>query len=135
MNKELLGSVHHVGVVVENVEKAGKAYQELGFTLGSPEDDIHQKVRVLKIYLKDFMIELIEPMGKDSPVINFLEKGGGLNHFCYNVESIAAFEQYISENKLGRAVSACTLSVFEKRKIQFFYLKELGLIEVIEMGK
>src|SRR5580704_14141644 len=48
-------------------------------------EDPHQKVKVafLATAPGDAQIELVAPLGSDTPVYRFLERGGGLHHLCY----------------------------------------------------
>ena len=82
--------VHHIGIVVDNVRKKSKIYQEsFGFI---PESgiihEVNQKVYVQFLILLNFRIELIEPVDIKSPVYKFLKNGGNINHICYESENI-----------------------------------------------
>jgi methylmalonyl-CoA epimerase len=86
--------LHHIGKVVKNIAEARRYYHEtFGLEpLGEPVIDPIQKVEVLLLntgYGDDVTIELICPLGEDSPVYRFLEKkGGGLHHLSYMVADI-----------------------------------------------
>ena len=53
-------------------------------------EQLKPKVKVCFISLPNTKIELITPLGEDSPLINFLKKNpaGGIHHICYEVENI-----------------------------------------------
>lgn len=85
--------LHHIGRVVGDLKEAIGYYKD-NFGLDSVSEQIVdpiQKVEVVFIDLgfgRDLTLELIKPVGEDSPVFKFLEKGGGLHHLCFEVEDI-----------------------------------------------
>lgn len=88
--------LHHIGKVVKDLEEARLYYRDtFGLeAVGAPVLDPIQKVEVLLLntgYGDDVTIELIRPLGEDSPVYRFLEKkGGGLHHLSFAVEDMQA---------------------------------------------
>jgi methylmalonyl-CoA/ethylmalonyl-CoA epimerase len=127
--------LHHVGILVENLEAWGEAYSRyLGLVRDSKIfHDPMQKVRVQFWRDKETsLVELIEPAAPDSPVWRGLKKGGGLNHLCYEVDDI--------ERQVGDAVAeGAILAVapvpavaFSGRRIAFVYFPKVGLIEFVE---
>lgn len=87
--KMKIKNVDHIGIMVENCEKAAAIYKEkLGFTA---EEIIYNKdfgCKIAFIKCGDLKIELVEP-AKTGTGRNFLNtKGEGLNHICYAVEDI-----------------------------------------------
>lgn len=127
--------LHHVGIVVKDLDSYGGAYASvLGLTpdSGIIYDPI-QKVRAQ--FWRDeqgSLLELIEPASPDSPAWRERQKGGGLNHLCYEVDDI---DQQIldSVEKGGMVTSGLAPAVaFGGRRIAFLYFLELGLIEFLE---
>ena len=96
----------HIGKVVPDLNEAVKYYKDtFGLKpIGLPIKDSIQKVEVLFVEVgfgKDLTIELIKPIGKESPVNKFLEKGGGFHHLCFEVEDIyRAIEEFESKGAL-----------------------------------
>ena len=92
--------LHHIGKVVSDMDEAVKYHKDtFGLEpLGEAEIDPIQKVEVVLLntgYGKDVTIELIKPLGDDSPVNKFLKKGGGLHHLSFEVEDIRkAIEEF-----------------------------------------
>ncbi len=88
-----LGRLNHVGVATPSIEAAVAHYRELlGATaIGAPFDLPAQGVRVCFVDLPNVQIELIEPLGPETPLANFLVRNpaGGQHHLCYEVEDIA----------------------------------------------
>jgi methylmalonyl-CoA/ethylmalonyl-CoA epimerase len=89
-----LGRLNHVGVATPSIEKSVALYRDvLGATkIGEPFDLPPQKVRVCFVDLPNSQIELLEPLGEDSPIARFLEKNpaGGQHHVCFEVPDIRA---------------------------------------------
>ena len=62
----------------------------LGVKISAPQDQIEHGVKVVFIELPNTKIELLEPLGENSPIEKFLEKNkkGGIHHICFEVEDI-----------------------------------------------
>ena len=90
----LIGRLNHVGVAVPSIEAAVKTYREMfgvvDITL--TRDMPAQGVKVCFVNVANSQIELIEPLGETSPILNFLEKNpkGGQHHVCFEVADIYA---------------------------------------------
>lgn len=89
-----LGRLNHVGVATPSIERSVALYRDrLGATrIGDAFDLPAQGVRVCFVDTPNTQIELIEPLGADSPIARFLDKNpdGGQHHLCYEVDDIAA---------------------------------------------
>jgi methylmalonyl-CoA/ethylmalonyl-CoA epimerase len=87
-----LGRLNHVGVVTPSIEQSLERYRTLfDVEPSSPPFDLPaQGVRVCFVDAPNTQIELIEPLGSDSPVARFLEKNpeGGQHHVCFEVADI-----------------------------------------------
>jgi methylmalonyl-CoA/ethylmalonyl-CoA epimerase len=87
-----LGRLNHVGVATPSIEQSIALYRDLlGATaIGEPFDLPAQKVRVCFVDLPNSQIELLEPLGEDSPIAKFLEKNpaGAQHHVCFEVPDI-----------------------------------------------
>jgi methylmalonyl-CoA/ethylmalonyl-CoA epimerase len=85
--------VDHVGIAVKNLEEAIGVYQNvLGFKLEGVHVLNERKVKVAFLSSGgETRIELLEPLGSDSPVAKFLEnRGEGIHHIAVRVENIDA---------------------------------------------
>ena len=89
-----IGRLNHVGVATPSIEESVKLYRDfLGATkIHEPFDLPEQGVRVCFVDVPNSQIELIEPLGADSPVHGFLAKSpkGGQHHVCFEVPDILA---------------------------------------------
>jgi methylmalonyl-CoA/ethylmalonyl-CoA epimerase len=87
-----LGRLNHVGVATPSIETSVALYRDvLGATTIHEAFDLpSQKVRVCFVDTPNSQIELLEPLGEDSPIAKFLEKNpaGGQHHVCFEVPDI-----------------------------------------------
>ena len=87
-----IGRLNHVGVATPSIEKSVALYRDLlGATkIHEPFDLPPQGVRVCFVDTPNSQIELLEPLGEDSPIAKFLEKNpaGGQHHICFEVPDI-----------------------------------------------
>lgn len=89
----MFAGVDHVGVAVRNLDEAIGVYRDvLGFKLEGVHVLTERKVRVAFFSTGDeARIELLEPLGSDSPVAKFLEsRGEGVQHVAVRVKNMEA---------------------------------------------
>ena len=89
----MIGRLNHVAIAVKDIGAAARTYREvLGAEVSAAVPMEEHGVTVVFITLPNTKIELLEPLGADSPIARFLEKnpGGGMHHVCYEVEDIEA---------------------------------------------
>ena len=89
----MIGRLNHVAIAVPDLESAAAQYRDtLGADVGPPQDEPDHGVTVVFITLPNTKVELLYPLGDNSPIAAFLEKNpsGGIHHICYEVEDIAA---------------------------------------------
>ena len=87
----MIGKLNHIAIATPNLKEAAKTYQDLlGMEVGQPLPQIEHGVSVIFIELPNTKIELLEPLGEKSPILNFLSKNpkGGIHHICYEVTNI-----------------------------------------------
>ena len=89
----MIGRLNHVAIAVPDLDAAAAQYRDaLGANVGAPQDEPDHGVTVIFIELPNTKIELLYPLGDDSPIRGFLEKNpaGGIHHICYEVDDILA---------------------------------------------
>ncbi|MGB7244235.1 MAG: methylmalonyl-CoA epimerase [Sulfitobacter sp.] len=89
----MIGRLNHVAIAVPDLKAAAAQYANaLGAKVGAPQDEPDHGVTVVFIELPNTKIELLYPLGDNSPITAFLEKNpsGGMHHVCYEVEDIIA---------------------------------------------
>ena len=94
----MIGRLNHVAIAVPDLEAASAQYRDaLGATVGAPQDEPEHGVTVVFIELPNTKIELLYPLGENSPIQGFLDKNpsGGIHHVCYEVEDIIAARDHL----------------------------------------
>ncbi|MCB1355784.1 MAG: methylmalonyl-CoA epimerase [Maritimibacter sp.] len=89
----MIGRLNHVAIAVPDLDAAAAQYRDtLGAEVGAPQDEPDHGVTVVFITLPNTKIELLYPLGENSPIAGFLDKNpsGGIHHVCYEVEDILA---------------------------------------------
>ncbi len=87
----MIGRLNHVAIAVPDLDAASAQYRDtLGAKVGTPQDEPDHGVTVVFIELPNTKIELLYPLGDNSPIASFLEKNpsGGIHHICYEVDDI-----------------------------------------------
>jgi methylmalonyl-CoA epimerase len=84
-------SVHHVGIAVEDVEQATALWSSLLGAQVEHRDTLEdQGVEAVSLRAGSGRIELLAPLGPDTPVGRFLAKRGpGMHHIAFEVENVA----------------------------------------------
>jgi methylmalonyl-CoA/ethylmalonyl-CoA epimerase len=133
----MIGKLNHVGIATPSIEESWRLYRDiLGATSVTPRRALpEQGVWVSFVELPNAQIELIEPLGADSPIHGFLAKNprGGQHHVCFEVEDIL-----VARDEM-RAKGATILGTGEPRigahgvPVIFLHPKDMGgvLIELM----
>jgi methylmalonyl-CoA/ethylmalonyl-CoA epimerase len=137
----MIGKLNHVGVATPSIDDAVRMYRDvLGATSITEKWAMEEQgVWVCFVNLPNSQIELIEPLGEDSPLKGFLAKNpaGGQHHICFEVEDILAARDEM------RAKGATVLGTGEPRigahgtPVIFVHPKNMGgvLVELMETPK
>lgn len=89
----MIGRLNHMAIAVPDLAAASALYRDtLGANVSQPQPVPEHGVTVVFITLPNTKIELLHPLGDDSPIAGFLTKNpsGGIHHICYEVEDIIA---------------------------------------------
>jgi methylmalonyl-CoA/ethylmalonyl-CoA epimerase len=89
----MIGRLNHVAIAVRDLTSATAVYRNLlGAIVSEPVRQPEHGVTTVFVTLPNTKIELISPLGADSPIAKFLERmpDGGIHHVCYEVDDIAA---------------------------------------------
>jgi methylmalonyl-CoA epimerase len=88
----------HIGIAVHSIADGAGLYETLGLELTGTEEVPEQGVRVGFLQLGEPRIELLEPLGPESPIARHLElRGPGIHHICIGVEDIRAAMARLSD--------------------------------------
>ncbi len=89
----MIGRLNHVAIAVPDLAAAVAMYRDvLGAEVSAPQAVSEHGVTVVFVNLPNTKIELLHPLGADSPIAGFLAKNtsGGIHHVCYEVADIKA---------------------------------------------
>lgn len=89
----MIGRLNHVAIAVPDLAAAAALYRTvLGAEVSAPVDQPDHGVTVVFVTLPNTKVELLHPLGENSPVAAFLARNpsGGVHHVCYEVEDILA---------------------------------------------
>ena len=94
----MLGKLNHVALVVPDLAAAADEWRgRLGASVSAPHALPEHGVTVVFIDTGNSKIELLEPLGEDSPIARFLDRNpdGGMHHLCFEVEDIIASRDHL----------------------------------------
>jgi methylmalonyl-CoA/ethylmalonyl-CoA epimerase len=89
----MLGRLNHVAIAVPDLAAGTAVYRDtLGARVSQAQAEPAHGVTVVFVELPNTKVELLEPLGENSPIKSFLEKNpsGGIHHVCYEVDDIIA---------------------------------------------
>jgi len=89
----MIGRLNHVAIAVPDLVAAAEQYRRLlGAEVSAPEAQPAHGVTTVFVTLPNTKIELLAPLGPDSPIAAFLERnpGGAIHHLCYEVADVLA---------------------------------------------
>ncbi len=88
----MIGRINHIGIATKDVEQAAENWASIygAIDAGDAFDLPEQGVRVKFINLPNGQLELIAPLGENSPIEKFLQRhpSGGQHHICFEVDDI-----------------------------------------------
>ena len=89
----MIGRLNHVAIAVKDLTAAAAVYRDtLGASVSEAVPQPEHGVSTVFITLPNTKIELLEPLGPQSPIAKFLDRNaeGGIHHICYEVDDILA---------------------------------------------
>lgn len=94
----MIGRLNHVAIAVPDLAQATAQYRDgLGARVSAPVDLPEHGVTTVFVELPNTKIELLLPLGENSPIAGFLAKNpsGGMHHVCYEVADIIAARDHL----------------------------------------
>jgi methylmalonyl-CoA/ethylmalonyl-CoA epimerase len=131
----LFGRIDHIGVAVEDIDAAIELYRDsFGMELAHRETVESQGVEAVLLDVGDGHVELLAPLGPDTPVGRYLAKNGaGLHHVAYAVEDIDAALEKIAAAGIQLIDSEPRVGIRDSR-VAFLHPRSTGgvLTEIVE---
>ncbi len=92
------GPIHHIGVIVEDINLAVEQYRQLGFTGGAKSRVVEQNVDIAALRVGESWVEILSPIERDSGIGRFLtSRGPGFHHIAYLVDDLAGTLDALSD--------------------------------------
>jgi len=127
-------TLHHLGYIVKSIEKSAAKFVR-SLALDWDGKIIHDSLQTVKVsfftprFPNNPVIELVEPEGPQSKVQDFLNRGGGLHHICYEVDSLDKQLQWSKANLDLIVRPPLPAVAFAGRKIAWVYTQAGLLVE------
>ena len=133
----MIGRLNHIAIAVSDLDASIDTYKNIfGASVGEIIEQADHGVTVVFIDLPNTKIELITPLGKNSPIKNFLEKNpnGGIHHICYEVGDINESRRKLLESGAKLAGSGELKIGAHGKPVLFLHPKDFNgtLIELEE---
>jgi len=123
--------IHHIGYVVKSIEKYKKNLI-IDEVLKEVYDET-QKANLVLIKAQNIFIELIEPTSKESFTYNFLQKGGGYHHLCFQTSKEEA-EEFIQNKKMIKVLDWVYAPLLDG-DVCFAYNRNKEIVEFVCLKK
>ncbi|HIF37415.1 MAG: methylmalonyl-CoA epimerase [Methanobacteriota archaeon] len=126
--------IRHIGIAVDSIEERLPIWESFGLKLNHSEKVESEGVTTAHLKVGNYEIELLEPMGKDTPVGKFIDKKGpGIHHLALEVDDIEKTLAKAKKNGLEPIGEASRIGA-ENTLVAFFHPKDTGgvLLEIVQ---
>jgi methylmalonyl-CoA mutase C-terminal domain/subunit len=126
--------VRHIGIAVDSIEERLPIWESFGLKLNHSEKVESEGVTTAPLKVGNYEIELLEPMGKDTPVGKFIDKKGpGIHHLALEVDDIEKTLAKAKKNGL-EPIGEAPRAGAENTLVAFFHPKDTGgvLLEIVQ---
>ena len=132
--------LNHIGIAVRDFDKSLNFYCLLGYKKMHPEvvrDELQTADLIMLTHDSMPNIELVKPYSEKSPINNYLKENDSvIYHLCYEVKS---FDKIVKELKkefrLFNVSEPKPAILFDYKLVAFYYIKGVGLIELLEESR
>ena len=127
--------IHHVGYLTKNMRKSQERFYVLGYTEEKTVE--YDSIRDINIsFLKngEYLIELIEPASKASPMYELLKRYANTPyHFCYEVNDISQKIKELEDTGYHVLHAPEIAPCIDDNLVSFLYHPEIGIIELVQL--
>lgn len=130
--------IDHVGYAVQDMRAAEASFMELGYCPYGDGIEDHGRGVEIRFFCDPagVKIELIAPLGDNSPVNTWLRKNGNSPyHICYQSDELAKDVAALKEKGFMVVQPSLPAPAMNNRRVCFMYSKNTGLIELVEMAR
>ncbi|MCR5108601.1 MAG: VOC family protein [Lachnospiraceae bacterium] len=126
--------IHHIGYLVRKMEKALRAFKDLGYELtGEIIHDEYRQADICFLEKDGYMIELVSPVSKTSVVSDLMKKiGNSPYHICYETEDMDREIEKLNEQHYVMCAQKHEAVAIGGRNVCFMIHPYLGMIELLE---
>ena len=126
--------IHHIGYAVKDLENSIKEFGKLGYNrIEKTITDKKRKVLIQFMKNAEYLIELIAPLNKESPITNILKtQGNSPYHICYETNDIDNKIKKLNNDGFAIITKLLEAPAIDNKKVIFLYKKNMGLIELVE---
>lgn len=128
-------NIDHVCIAVKNIDRAREKFSKLLGYVARTDKVVNTRQKVIVQFLSkpsSIDLKLIEPLDDDSPIREFVKRGGGLHHLGFRAESVPDTADRLLKSGGRQTAKPQPGEAFDEKLIAFFYLG-FGLnIEVID---
>ena len=126
--------IHHIGYAVKNIQDSLNEFKKLGYkTIENKIVDNQRNVIIQFVKNGDYLIELVAPLNKESPVTSLLKKqGSSPYHICYETDNLKKEISDLGNNGFVVISNLLKAPAINNKKVIFLYKKDIGLIELVE---
>ena len=134
------GILHHLGFAVSSISAAAEGFAA-SISARWDGEIIHDPIQGVRVAFfqpadaRNPVFELVEPASDASPVTNFLKKGGGLHHVCYEIDDLESGLREAPGAGLVIVADPAPAVAFEGRRIAWVCSKRRLLIELLERSR
>ena len=126
--------IKHLGIAVDSIEERLPVWESFGLKLNHTEKVESEGVTTAHLKVGEYQIELLEPMGEDTPVGKFIDKKGpGIHHLALEVDNIEESLAKAKKNGL-EPIGEAPRQGAENTLVAFFHPKDTGgvLLEIVQ---
>ena len=126
--------IRHLGIAVDSIEERLPIWESFGLKLDHTEKVDSEGVTTAHLKVGGYEIELLEPMGEDTPVGKFInKKGPGIHHLALDVNNIEETLAKAKKNGL-EPIGEAPRSGADNTLVAFFHPKDTGgvLLEIVQ---
>ena len=136
--RRMFGLIDHIGVATDDLEASLALYEgSMAMPLSHRETVEEQGVEAVLLDVGDCHVELLSPLGPDTPVGKFLErKGPGLHHVAYRVDDISAALAQLADAGIELIDSEPRTGI-RQSQVAFLHPRSTGgvLTEIVQPAK
>ena len=126
-------TIHHLGYLVKRAEESERVFFDMGFQKETDWIcDPERKISVKFLNKDGYRVELIQPMGTDSPYYSLLGRFRNMvYHICYETENYEEADRWLRQNGFVCTEEPKPAIAFNNREVSFYAHPHMGMVELL----